>query len=563
MGRYKCNQTKLNLIKMRIRFLLIFLLFFSLCHAQKISHIGLQLPFRPKLVIGIVVDQMRYDYLYRYYDKYCTDGFRKLMQGVNCTYTQYNYAPTYTGPGHASIYTGTTPAFHGIAGNNWYDRHAKKVVYCSNDTSVNTVGDTSAVGKMSPRLLLTTAITDELHLYNDESKIFGLALKDRGAILPAGHAADAAYWFNGNNGTWVSSTWYMDDLPQWLTNYNASQPAAKFLKQNWNTILPLHHYHESAADSLPYEGLSPNETAPIFPHKISEIQNLTPNDLRATPFGNTLTLDMAIQLITHESLGNDAITDFLAISLSSPDYIGHKYGPQSIEVEDNYIRLDLELAQFLRDIDTRVGLENTLIFLTADHGAAEVPAYFLDNKIPAGVVLSDDYIKLCKQFFISNYQDSSLYLYYDNQQIYLDRDKIAKRNLDYQKICKELAQLFAHRPEIYRCLPVFELQQIHTDMSILNAVRNGIHPTRSGDVVIILQPAWFEDMLKGTTHGSTYNYDTHVPLLWYGWKIPTLNIYEPIMITDIAPTLAQLLHIQEPNACTGKPIVKLLERIKW
>ena len=342
---------------------------------------------RPKLVVGIVVDQMRWDYLYRYYDRYQQNGFKRLLnEGFTCENTYIDYIPTVTAIGHSTTYTGSVPSIHGITGNEFIIEATGKTMYCTEDSTVSTVGSASNAGKMSPRNLLTTTITDELKLAtNFRSKVIGIALKDRGSILPAGHTANAAYWFDGPTGNWITSTYYMNELPAWVKRFNDQKLPEKYLKQDWNTLYDIKTYVQSSTDNNPYEGKFSGSSTSTFPVKTSTLFTDKNYDiLRTTPFGNTFTLDMAKAAIDNEQLGKDDITDFLALSFSSPDYIGHKFGINAIEVEDTYLRLDRDLANLLSYLDTKVGKGAYTVFLTADHGAAHNPNFLIDNKIPAG-----------------------------------------------------------------------------------------------------------------------------------------------------------------------------------
>ena len=297
---------------------------------------------RPKLVVGMVIDQMRWDYLYRYYNRYSSGGFKRLLnEGFSAENTFIPYTPTYTACGHASIYTGSVPAINGIVGNDWYDRDLNRNMYCAEDTSVSTVGSNTTAGKMSPKNLLVTTITDELRLAtNFKSKVIGISLKDRGSIMPAGHSANAAYWYDGGTGDWITSTHYMSKLPTWLEDCNKIKLANKFYDKNWNTLYPIDTYTQSTIDNKAYEGKARGEESPSFPHPLKLYIGKNYDMIRSTPYGNTITLDLAKLAILSEDLGKGSATDFLAVSCSSTDYVGHQYGPNSIEAEDTYLRLD-------------------------------------------------------------------------------------------------------------------------------------------------------------------------------------------------------------------------------
>jgi predicted AlkP superfamily pyrophosphatase or phosphodiesterase len=516
----------------------------------------------PKLVVGIVVDQMRYDYIYRYWDKFGEDGFKRLVnEGFFCKNTNYNYVPTYTGPGHASIYTGTTPAIHGIIANDWFDKLTGKNKYCAQDNDVNGVGTTAVEGKRSPVNMLTTTITDELRISsNMKSKVIGIALKDRSAILPAGHTANAAYWYDGSIGSFISSTYYMKELPGWVQDFNKKELAKKYLSQPWNTLLPIEQYRESLPDENKYELVLKGEEKPTFPHNLPQLMasNGGLGLIRSTPFGNTLTKDFVIETIKAENLGKSAVPDFLAISFSSPDYIGHAYGPNSVEQEDDYIRLDKDLAELLKFIDTQVGKNNALIFLTADHAAPEVPAYLSDLKIPSGYVKEGEMIDSLKKYLIKNYGDS-LVLSFTNQQVFLNHKVIDSKKIVLQKVQEDVAEFLQQFTDVSETLTATTLNNSQFTEGVRYLMQKGFNAKLSGDVLVNYLPAHIDYAPTGTTHGSPYSYDTHVPLLFYGWNIKQGSSTEQVYITDIAATLAMMLNIQFPNGCVGKPISFLVK----
>ncbi len=516
----------------------------------------------PKLVVGIVVDQMRYDYIYRFWDSYGDQGFKRLVNdGYFCRNTNYNYVPTYTAPGHTSIYAGTTPSMHGIIGNNWYDRKSRTDVYCTADNSYKTVGSSSSAGQMSPHNLLTTSICDELRLSNNKkSKVIGIALKDRGAILPAGHLANAAYWYDGFNGSFISSTYYMKELPEWVKLFNKRELAKKYLSTSWDLLLAPDKYTQSLSDDNKYEGLFKSELRPVFPHNLPELMkdNGGLGLLKACPFGNSITKDFAIETIKSENLGKGIATDFLAISFSSTDYVGHQFGPNSIELQDTYIRLDKDIAELLQFIDSYIGKNNVLLFLTADHAGVENPAYLGDENISSGYFDSEHPIDSLKNYLTKMYGDS-LVLSFSNEQLFLNRASIELKNLDLEKIQKEVAAFMMRFRGVANALPASTILNSEFTSGVRMRMQNGYNANRSGDVLINYQPAWIEFTRTGTTHGSPYSYDTHVPLIFYGNEIKNGSTSEAIDITDIAPTLAQFLNIQFPNGCTGKPIISLVK----
>ncbi|WP_242926098.1 alkaline phosphatase PafA [Pontibacter vulgaris] len=520
---------------------------------------------RPKLVVGIVVDQMRYDFLYRYWSKYGNGGFKKLVrEGYNFKNTQYSYVPTYTGPGHASIYTGSTPSLNGIIGNYWYNRNNVTSVYCVEDKTVNTVGSTSKAGLMSPANLLTTTITDELRLAtNKGSKVIGIALKDRGSILPAGHLANAAYWFDSPSGNWITSTYYMNNLPQWVQEFNNKKYGDQYLSQVWNTLLPIEEYIESSADDVAWEQQLPGEKKPVFPHDVPSIREKDYELLRSLPGGNTITKDFALAALSAENMGKSNYTDFLAVSFSTTDYVGHSFGPNSIETQDLYLRLDKDIEQLISEIEKSVGKENVLFFLTADHGAAHVPAFMQANKVPAGVANSTMLQDTVEHYLNKAYGTGKWIEKYTNQQVYLNRKLIESKKLDRAQVQQKVAGIVMRLNGVARAVPADQMQSTSWSSGLMERLESGYNAQRSGDVIVLLQPGWFEGWEgkepKGTTHGSYSNYDTHVPLIWYGWNIKPGESSAEVKVADIAPTIASWLYIQEPNGSVGKPLQELMK----
>ncbi len=517
---------------------------------------------KPKLVVGIVVDQMRNDYIYRYWDRYGNGGFKKLVNnGYYLRNAHYNYVPTITGPGHASIFTGTTPRVHGIIANDWYDKASDKGLYCVKDENVKPVGTDVKSRKRSPVHLLSTTIGDELKLNsNGKSKVFGIALKDRSAIFPAGHAADAAFWYDDSTGYFISSTWYVKELPNWLNEFNAKQLPKSYLQKGWNTLKPIDTYSNSIADNNKYEKAANKKDTPTFPYEYANY--LVPGKygmVKETPYGNTITKDMAIACLKNEKLGKDEFTDLLTISFSSPDIIGHEYGPRSVEIEDVYLRLDLEIEELIKTLDIEVGANNYVLFLTADHGAAEVPNYLKDNKIPADYFNEKKLEKELREYFLKTFNDEKILIGCFNQQVFLDEDRLDKINKQYveQKLCDHLVTIDA----IAEAYPSVVLKNGSFDGRDAKALmQNGYNHQRSGNVAYELKPGWMDHEKTGTTHGASYTYDTHVPIIFYGNGIEkgsSLNYYK---ITQIAPTISDLIKINYPNGCIDDPIEKVLTK---
>jgi len=522
-----------------------------------------QIKTTPKLVVGIVVDQMRYDYLTRFWDHYSDGGFKRLAnEGFNCKNNHYNYAPTSTGPGHASIYTGTSPSNHGIIGNNWYDKASEKIVYCASDENYTSVGTDAPTGKMSPHWMTVSTVTDELRLFTQQrGKVIALALKDRGAVLPGGHMANAAYWYNGGvEGDWISSSYYMEELPKWVQKFNASDAAEKY-KKPWETLKNIRTYVESGADDNTYEGMFNGETAPVFPHDLPALwdRNNQFDILRVTPYGNSLTTDFALAAIDGEDLGQDAIPDFLAVSYSSTDYVGHEFGVNSKEIQDTYLRLDQDLERLLRALDQKVGNGEYLVFLTSDHGAVDVPAYLKDQKLPAGYMDSQGMSAKFKEFMSFNYGEARLIKNYSNAQFFLDHDAIRNLDMEIKDVQRDIAQELLSYDGISRTFTGYQMEHNEYTQGIPYIIQNGYNQKRSGDIMLVLDPAVVYYSQTGSTHGSPYVYDTHVPLLFFGKGISKGSTAERTEITDIAPTISTILGMAFPNGTSGEPIVEVLE----
>jgi predicted AlkP superfamily pyrophosphatase or phosphodiesterase len=518
-------------------------------------------PQKPKLVVGIVVDQMRQEYFYRFADRYVEDGFKRFSeQGFMMTNGHYNYIPTYTGPGHASVYTGTTPSTHGIIANNWYVRSLNRMIYCAEDSTVMHVGGTHENGKISPRNMLTTTITDELRLSSGKrSKTVAIAIKDRGASLPAGHTGDA-YWYDDINGDWMTSSYYYTTLPKWVAEFNAKKRPEYYLKQTWNTLFPIETYVNSLPDNNNFESPFIGKATPTFPYRLDSLKanNGGYGLVASTPFGNDLTLDFAYAAIEGEKLGQREVTDFLAVSFSSPDYIGHRFGPSSIEVEDNYLRMDREIAKFFSYLDQKIGKGNYLVFISADHAVADVPNYMISEKIPAGNFNSGMVLGQLKGFAAEKYGEGDWILNFSNEQIFLNHELIDSKNLDLEQIQRDLASFVLRLKGVKEAYTSIDLKRQEFTQHRPHLLQMGFNHKASGDVLLILEPGWLVGGSRGTTHGSGYSYDTHVPIAFYGWGIKKGKSAIHTTVTDIAPTLAALLQIRMPNGATGQPIQEIL-----
>ncbi|TXE15878.1 alkaline phosphatase family protein [Psychroserpens burtonensis] len=543
--------------------LLLMLVVLTSCHAQKpISEVKKEQTTinnsNPKLVVGIVVDQMRYDYLTRFASKYGDGGFKRMInEGFNCKNNHFNYIPTYTGPGHASVFTGTTPKNHGIIGNNWFDKEIKDMVYCAGDDSVSSVGTQDDAGEMSPHRMKTTTFGDENRLFTQkQGKTIGISLKDRGAILPAGHTANAAYWFHGRDeGSWITSTFYMSELPKWVLDFNTSDAAESYLRV-WDTFYDIASYTESDSDENEFEGGFRGKEKATFPYDLAKLkdENRGFDILKATPYGNSLTTDFAIAAIKGEQLGQDDITDVLTVSYSSTDYVGHNFGVSSKEIEDTYIRLDKDLERFLKFLDQQVGEGNYTVFLTADHGAVEVPSYLQSMKIPSGYLDNKETNARLIDHLSAKFNSSDFVENISNNQIFLNRRLIDSLDLHINDVQEAIVNELIGYKHIEKVFSAHTMTTTNFTTGIELLLQNGYNQKRSGDIILLSDPAYISYGKTGSTHGSGLNYDTHVPLLFFGKGINQGETYDKTVIPDIAPTISALLGISFPNASTGQTL---------
>lgn len=521
-------------------------------------------PERPKLVIGIIVDQMRWDYLYRFNNKYEDGGFNRLLnQGFSCENTMINYIPSVTAIGHSTIFTGSVPAIHGIVGNDWIDSRTGKSVYCTYDASVNGIGAESSAGKMSPHNLLSTTITDELRLAtNFQSKVVGVSLKDRASILPAGHNPTAAFWLDDASGKFITSSYYMPTLPDWVERFNNSKPIEKLLANGWNTLLPIEQYTESTQDNTEWEGILKGATRPVFPYDVQKAYATDHTSLRQMPFGNSLTLQFAKAAIDGYKLGQENSTDFLTINFASTDYSGHLVGPNAIEIEDIYIRLDRDLANFFHYLDQKIGKDNYLLFLTADHGAAHAEGFMEANKMPTGFLEKDIESNLQK-ILEKQFGVKQLIFGITNFQVFFNKNLIDSLNLNMEEIKNVTVNFLKDQKGIQFAVDQDKISESSVILPLKDMMINGYNHQRSGNVLLAPLPGWLPyHSKKGTTHSVWNPYDTHIPLIFMGWNIERGATNRVINMTDISATLAALLHIQMPNGCIGSPITEIFPKFQ-
>jgi predicted AlkP superfamily pyrophosphatase or phosphodiesterase len=561
----------------------------------------------PRLVVAILVDQLRYDYLERFHSHFVEGGFRTFTdRGAFMTFAQYDYAPTVTGPGHASFLSGATPATHGIVGNDWFDKKSGKSINCVSDPEVSGVGVKSpASGKRSPRNFIGSTLSDEMRL-RFKSKVVGLSLKDRGAILPAGRNATGAYWLDSSNGHFVTSTWYRDALPAWLNSFNERQLPASYVGQTWKRLLPESAYQWP--DNGAGEGRLAGEKTSAFDHIIKPSPTEGLETIVPTPFGNTLLRELAEAAVDGEKLGAPGCTDFLSVSFSSTDACGHIFGPYSQEMQDIILRLDIELERFFKFLDQRIGLNNVTMVLTADHGVAPVPEFAVtngfqggradlpdlkptppqdspnDNTAPSTSIatssnpkkedeksadsekpattapsgLMADLLKALSQRF----QSSRILLsprFYDGHLFY-NHQELAAQKISADDVSHFIREWALASGRFQAAFTRNQLLDGRAPGELGQRILKGYHAERGGDIVLTLKPFVLPGAGKsGTTHGAPFSYDTHIPVAFHGPAFKPGRYADAFAITDIAPTLSVVLRMNEPSGNVGKPFVKALK----
>lgn len=535
-----------------------------LANAQPPNNPNQQNSKQPKLVVGIVVDQMRWDYLYRFADIYKPNGgFKRLMgEGFSCDNTFVPYLPTVTACGHTSIYTGSVPAINGITGNNWFDNNMQKVVYCTEDKSVQGIGSNAGeAGQMSPANVLVTTITDELRLSsNFRSKVLGISMKDRGAIIPAGHAANAAYWYDIKSGNFISSTYYMQELPQWMQAFNNKKKVDSLYGLNWNMSLKKGVYEKYCdTPDNPYES-KPFGKEALLPYNLEQYKGKDYSKITTTPLANNLLAELAIATLKEEKLGMGKETDFLTVSFSSPDYVGHNFGPNSWEQLDTYAKLDETLAYLLDYLDKTYGKNQYTVFLTADHAGAHIPEFLQKHKIPGGRWDDGDIKKDLNGFLQAKYNQPNLISAVMEHDIYLNHpliDSLGK--FDETMLKKDIIDYLLKKEPVLTVVDKRKAAAATIPAKIKEMVVNGYNPARSGDLQIIVKTGVMDSGKTGMSHGVWNPYDAHIPLLFYGWGIKKGSLKRETYMTDISATLAALLHIQMPSGCIGSVITEVLK----
>ena len=522
-------------------------------------------PEKPKLVIGIVVEQLRFDQLEKFRDRFSENGIRRLLnEGTYFKNASYNYMLTQSAPGHATIATGTEPSFHGITSDNWYMPLKNEMIYCTQDNTVNPVGGSFEAGLHSPVNLLASTFSDELEMAtNGKAKVFSIGLRESSAILSAGHSANGVYWYDNTTGTWMSSTWYMDSLAAWVNDFNALRLSDSYLNNPWTLLKQKEDYSDCLPDSNSFE--TGFNGVPYFPYDLKKMSSKglinVKRDysiLRETPFGNSFTKDFAIRLLKEEGLGKDDITDFLAINFSSTDYIGHRFGPSSVETGDAILRLDKDIEQLLTYLNDSIGKRNVLVYLTAAHGVSEIPAVLEKSRIPAGYFKPTQALQLLKSYLNAVYGQGDWVKGYYEKQIFLNRVLIEDAKIPLEDIQKKVSRFFVQFSGVASAYPYTAFETNDFSNGLLKRIENSFTPQRSGDIIITLNPGWIEKGDYVTNHNSPYEYDSHVPLIWYGWTVNRASVTRKVSITDIAATLSSLCKVPYPNACTGEPMIELM-----
>jgi predicted AlkP superfamily pyrophosphatase or phosphodiesterase len=523
-------------------------------------------PEKPKLIIGIVVEQLRFDQLEKFRDRFCENGILRLLnEGTYFKNASYNYMLTQSAPGHATISTGTEPSFHGISSDSWYVPLKNEMIYCTQDSKVGPVGGSFEAGLHSPQNLLASTFPDELTMAsNGKSKVFSIGLKESSAILSAGHSATGVYWYDNITGTWMSSTWFLDSLPAWVNDFNALRLTDSYLNNPWTLLKPKEEYSDCLNDSIGFiTGFNGIKSFPYDLKKMSSkgLINVKRDYslLRETPFGNTFTKDFAVRLIKEEHLGKDATTDFLAINFSSTDYIGHRFGPSSLETGDAILRLDKDIEELLKYVNDSIGKRNVLIYFTAAHGVSEIPAVLARSRIPAGYFKQTEALQLLKSYLNAVYGQGDWVKGYFEKQIFLNRLLIEDAKIPLEDIQKKVSRFLVQFTGVASAYPYTAFEANDFSNGHLKRIVNSFNPQRSGDIIITLNPGWVEkndDYV--TNHNSPYEYDSHVPLIWYGWTVNRASVTRKVSMTDIAATLSSLCKVPYPNACTGEPLLELM-----
>ncbi|HEX8499266.1 MAG TPA: alkaline phosphatase family protein [Pyrinomonadaceae bacterium] len=529
---------------------------------------------RPRLVLLIAVDQFRYDYLERFGDLFGAGGLRRLLRdGATWTDCNYDHVPTETAPGHATMMTGAWPSETGIIANDWYERAEGKRVNNVQDDAVRPLGGGDKEAASSPRNLLASTLGDQLKMATaGRSRVVGVSSKNRAAILPAGRMADAAYWYSTQTGQFISSTYYFDRLPEWVARFNAARPADKFFGAKWERLLPAAEYERRAGpDDAPWEK-GTDKRSYVFPHVMGAGAQAPGPDFYAaldySPYSNDLVLSLAEAALQNERLGEDADTDVLTVSFSANDIVGHRYGPYSQEVMDITLRVDGQIERLLRAVDARVGLANTVVVFTADHGVAPSPEHSVAMRLPGGRVKVTDVLtavraRLRARFGKSAERDTTddYIQLFSNGHIYFNRAALERDGVRAEEAERVAGEAALAVPGVARYFTRTQLVAgaVSPGDDVGRRVLHGYNPRRSGDVVVIQEAyKYLSDYVAVANHGTPYRYDTHVPCVIMGGGLLPGRYAQPSTPADIAPTLARLLGVEPPSNATGRVLAEAI-----
>lgn len=541
--------------------ILYFLLLFTTASAQN-AYIP---PDKPKLVIGIIVEQLRYDQLERVWDILPDNGLKRMVsEGTYYRNVSLDYLSTQAAPGFATIATGATPSAHGITSDTWFHPFNDQMIFSVQDPTAGAVGGSFETGLYSPVNLLSSTFADELQMAScGASKVYGIGIKEMGAIITAGHAADGAFWYDDRTGTWMSSNYYGDSLPVWLMDLNAMLLPGQYMNQPWQPLMDPMRYPGCQADTNIHERGFEGQT--WFPYDLKKMSTKGTllkatrdySVLRETPFADEFTTELAFRLIENEQLGQDDITDYLAITYSATDYIGHRFGPSSVEAADALVRLDKNIGQLLDRIDKSLGKRNVLVYFVSAHGVSEIPAVLEESRIPSGYFRVNQSLQLLRSYLNAVYgQGDWVKGFFDNQ-IFLNRGLIDDAKLSLEDIQKKVARFMVQFSGIAAAVPTSAFEMSDFAGGLLLKMNNNYSQQRSGDVMIALNPGWVEKTDNVTGHNSPYEYDSHVPLIWFGWTASRSSVTRSVTTRDIAVTLSVLCRIPLPNAASGDPLHEL------
>lgn len=515
-------------------------------------------PNNPRLIVGIIVDQFRYADLNRYWSRLSANGIKRLAQeGTFYTNTFYTNLITQSPVSHATIATGASPSLHGIVGREWYEPLQDYVISSIYDTESKALQYKGATGKKSPRLLKAPAFTNKMKLNSRfNAHVYGIGFMDHDAILSAGKMADAAFWFDRQTGNWLTSDYYIEKLPEWVVAFNRSHSADSIMKNKWDRLYPLDTYSASRSDRNPYEpGFG--RFANGFPYRLGWLSRKDQNYeiIRYTPYADKLTLDFTKSFFNGENPGRDSITDYVAVSFTSTEGIADLFGPYSVEHEDAFLRLDRHIADLLEYLDKNYNRDSVLVFLTGAHGAPLLPEYLKATKGNAGYFSYKSAMALLKAYLRAIFGKGNWVKYYSQQQIYLNRTLIDESDASLEEVRKQAAHFVTQFSGVSHAIPASAIINQNFTSGIYNKFQNSYYPNRSGDVLLNLHPGWTE-RFGGITHAG-YNYDTHVPLFWYGWQIPSQKIIRRTSPTQIAPTISQILGLGYPAAAEDEALMEI------